>query len=55
MKKGVEVKKCPEAEVLYLKENSDIANAVKEKKIESGFHHWRKHGKNEGRSYGPCP
>jgi len=55
MKKGVEVKKCPEAEVLYLKENSDIANAVKEKKIKSGFHHWRKHGKNEGRSYGPCP
>ena len=43
--------KCDFGEILYLNAYKDIAQAVKEGDIKSGFDHWKKNGKLEGRSY----
>ncbi len=38
----------------YLLSNPDIADAVKRGKFQSGFEHWVKYGRNEGRSFQPA-
>ena len=43
--------KCAEGEDVYLAEYTDVASAVKAGHFQSGFQHWRRHGKHEGRNY----
>merc|ERR1712087_37952 len=42
---------CYEGEILYLKENPDIAEAFKKQMIRSGYFHWTNSGKSESRKY----
>lgn len=43
--------KCDEGEEIYLRDNRDVDEAVKNGVFDSGFHHWSLHGKLDGRSY----
>ena len=45
---GEPVKKCPEGEEAYFHSHPDVAERWKPR---SAYHHWKKYGKAEGRSY----
>ena len=44
-------KPCREGEALYVKLYPDVGDAITTGIFTSAFHHWKKHGKHEGRSY----
>ena len=47
--------KCPRGEEVYLTTHPDVATAVEAGRYQSGFHHWIRHGNQEGRTYSCKP
>ena len=52
---GVAPEPPPFSELSYLQANPDVEAAVRRGEVSSGFEHWQRFGRHEGRALAPTP